>query len=97
MPAAAVTPLTDEEVKASEAYLIIYTQFATPKGIQVEVGKEYWPRSSTTWSTARRRRAICASRRSCTIPSARGAATAGSCRSAMWRCCRQPAVTSKCQ
>ena len=40
MPAAAVTPLTDEEVKATEAYLIIFTQFTTPKGIQVEVGKE---------------------------------------------------------
>lgn len=43
MPAAAVTPLTDDEVKAKEPYLIIYNQFQTPKGIEVEVGKEYWP------------------------------------------------------
>ena len=42
MPANAPKPLTDAEAKVTEAYLIIY-QFATPKGIEVEVGKEYWP------------------------------------------------------
>ena len=34
----ALKPLTE----VTEAYLIIY-QFDTPKGIEVEVGKEYWP------------------------------------------------------
>ena len=41
-PAAAVAPLTDDQVRETEIYAIL-TQLATIKDITVSVGKELWP------------------------------------------------------
>ena len=41
-PAAALTPLSDEEVMATAIYKILM-QFDTPKGIEVSASNKLWP------------------------------------------------------